>query len=102
MIDIHNGTITLGSTLKDIIAVLNGEWSESKIQDWKIIKLSDKFCIAVRNVEANKSYVVPIIPTEDTKGVLFLGNGTATGGVVKIGQQGIHSNINGVCIIFYI
>lgn len=100
--DIHNGEITIGSSLKDIIAVLNGEWSSSIINGWTMIKLSDKFEIATRNVQYNEGYMVPVIPTESVKGVLFIGENGCTGKLLKLKENNIKAPISGVAIIFYL
>lgn len=100
--DEHNGEITVGSTLKDIIAVLNGEWSSSIVNGWTMIKLGDKFEIATRNVQANEGYIVPVIPTESVKGVLFIGENGCTGRLLKLKENNIKAPISGVSIIFYL
>lgn len=99
--DISNGEITVGSTLKDIIACLNGEWSSSIVDGWTMIKLSDKFEIATRNVQANQGYMVPVIPTESVKGVLYIGENGCTGRLLKLKENNIKAPINGISIIFY-
>lgn len=100
--DLHNGEISVGSSLKDIIAVLNGEWSSSIVNGWTMIKLGDKFEIATRNVQANEGYIVPVIPTESVKGVLFIGDNYCTGCLLKLNVNNIKAPINGVAIIFYL
>lgn len=100
--DLHNGEISVGSSLKDIIAVLNGEWSSSIVNGWTMIKLGDKFEIATRNVQANEGYMVPVIPTERVKGVLFISENGCTGCLLKLNVNNIKAPINGVAIIFYL
>ncbi len=99
--DIHNGEITVGSTLKDIIAVLNGEWSVTEINGWKMIKLSNKFEVATRNVSANEGYMVPIIPTDSVKAILYVNNYGCTGRLLKLNENNIKAPVSGVAIIFY-
>ena len=43
--DICNGEINLGSTLKDILGVLQGEWCDTEKNEWELIKLGSKFSI---------------------------------------------------------
>ena len=99
--DIQNGEITVGSTIKDIIACLNGEWSSSIINGWKLIKLSSKFEIATRNVTANEGYILPIIPTDSVKAAIFVNEFGITGRTVKLKANNIKAPSSGVCIIFY-
>ena len=67
-----------------------------------MIKLGDKFEIATRNVQANEGYMVPVIPTESVKGVLFIGENDCTGRLLKLNVNNIKAPINGVAIIFYL
>ena len=100
--DISNGEITFGSTLKDIIACLNGEWSSSIINGWTMIKLSDKFEIAARNVTSGEGYMVPVIPSDSVKGVLYIGENGCTGRLLKLTENNIKAPISGISIIFYL
>lgn len=98
--DICNGEINLGSTLKDILGVLQGEWCDTEKNEWELIKLGSKFSIATRTVKSGEQYILPVETTKPVTAILYLGDGETTSGLIKLKQESVKAPISGVAIIF--
>lgn len=97
--DLQNSEIGLGSTLKDLLAVTQGLWVETEKFGWKVSKLGSKFGIAIRNVEQDNTYQLPIKFTNELTACLFIGEGEITSSLIHNGQEAIFAPISGICLI---
>lgn len=97
--DLLNGEISLGSSLKDLLAVCQGQWIDTIKNGWNLIKLGSKFGMALQTVYKDKSYMLPMEFENPITAIIYLGDGEITSGIIKGKQQAITAPITGVALI---
>ena len=97
--DLLNGEISLGSTLKDLLAVCQGQWIDTEKNGWNLVKLGSKFGIAIQTVYENKSYMLPMEFDKPITGIIYIGDNTISGGIIKGRQKAITAPITGIALI---
>lgn len=97
--DLLNGEISLGSTLRDLLAVCQGEWIDIEKNGWNLVKIGSKFGIAIQTVESGKSYMLPMDFDKPVTGIIYIGADEVKGGLIKIKQKAITSPVDGIAVI---
>lgn len=99
--DLTNGNINFGSKMTDILTVLQGEWLDTERNGWNLVKLSNKFCIAKRQVVEGENYILPLETTQPLTPVLFIGEDHTTSSLIKLKQAAVKAPLSGIAIIFF-
>lgn len=97
--DYQNAEINLGSTFKEVLPALQGLWADIEKNGWNLIKLGSKIGFAIQNVENGKSYLLPVKMKSELTGILYIGNDTIKGNLIKIGDEAITAPLTGLAII---
>lgn len=97
--DYLNAEINLGSTFKDILPALQGLWTDTVKNGWNLIKLGSKIGFAIQTVESGKAYLLPVKMKSELTGILYIGNDTIKGNLIKVGDEAITAPLTGLAII---
>jgi hypothetical protein len=96
--DLMNAEISLGSSLNDVVAVLQGLWAETEKNGWSYSKLGSKFGLAIMEVENGVAYMLPKTFDKLTA-ILYIGDKSIKGDLIQIKQQAITAPLTGIAII---
>lgn len=97
--DLQNAEINLGSTLKDLLTVVQGEWCDTEKNGWNLVKLGNKFGFATMIVKSGESYMLPVETTKPITAVLYIGANEIKSGLIRLKQEAITSPLDGIAVI---